>query len=255
MGTKRRVYMAAEREAAVADVPAMGVMAAAKRHGTTQSCLSRWASAAGVRRASGDAVGAQAEGDGAASTSGATEVAASAPEPTRPQSTTEEAAETAATPPKPSVADKRVLRGARVAKLYTPSQKAEVVEHAAAHGVTSAAVDRAVEGVPLIIRVFAPGLEQQRPSAIRRPAVEPSGGGGEHRLPRAELLGEIAPGHARAPPPEHCFAELAVVPPASPRTPVQEQRLLDPRPLLIAKLAANHASDGARRRSDGKSVQ
>ena len=142
MGTKRRVYTAAEREAAVADVPAMGVMAAAKRHGVTQSCLSRWASAAGVRRAtSGEAVGAQAEGDGAAATSGPTVVTASAPEPTRPPSTTDAAAEPASAPPKPapSVADKRVLRGARVAKLYTPSQKAEVVEHAAAHGVTSAA--------------------------------------------------------------------------------------------------------------------
>jgi putative transposase len=142
MGTKRRVYTAAEREAALADVPAMGVMAAASRHGVTQSCLSRWASAAGVRRAPSDEAGdARAEGDGAAATSGAAELGASAPEPTRPPSVTDAAVETAAAPPSsaPPVAAQRVLRGARIAKLYTPSQKAEVVEHAAVHGVTSAA--------------------------------------------------------------------------------------------------------------------
>jgi transposase-like protein len=78
MGTKRRVYSTAEREAALADVPAMGVMAAARRHGVTQSCLSRWASAAGVRRAaSGDATGARATGEG---TDGAEP--SGAPEPT-----------------------------------------------------------------------------------------------------------------------------------------------------------------------------
>jgi transposase InsO family protein len=139
MGTKRRVYTAAEREAALADVPAMGVMAAAKRHGVTQSCLSRWASAAGVRRTSSrEGIGAHAAG--ADASGGAAEAVEGTPEPTpSPAPPTVAAEETAAVAEPSPPAAKRVLRGARIAKLYTPSQKAEVVEHAAIHGVAAAA--------------------------------------------------------------------------------------------------------------------
>src|SRR5271155_1610340 len=48
--SKRRSYSKAEREAALADVPTLGVKGAAKKHGAPQSCVSKWAKDAGVRR-------------------------------------------------------------------------------------------------------------------------------------------------------------------------------------------------------------
>ena len=48
--SKRRSYTKGERDAAVADVPALGVIGAAKKHGAPQSCVSRWAKDGGVRR-------------------------------------------------------------------------------------------------------------------------------------------------------------------------------------------------------------
>lgn len=100
MASKRRsFYRSEQREAVLAAVRARGVCAAAKEHGVPQSCVSRWASAAGVRR------------DGN---------------------------EPAPVAPKPVVVVPEARRG-RVAKSYTPSQKAEVLEHAGSHGVTAAA--------------------------------------------------------------------------------------------------------------------
>ena len=51
------------------------------------------------------------------------------------------------------------------------------------------------------------------------------------------------------------FNEVAVVPTASPCAPLREQHALDPRPLLIPKLPANHAPDGAHGSPHGKHVQ
>lgn len=114
---KRRVYAQSERDAVLAEVPALGVKWAAAKHKVSQSCVSRWASAAGVmRRASTE---------------------------TAPSVETQHAFDVADAPVAPAVpatsTEKRVLRKSRIAKLYTPSQKAEIVEHAAAHGVTVAA--------------------------------------------------------------------------------------------------------------------
>ena len=47
---KRREYTLAERKAVVADVRRIGVAEAAKKHGVPKSCVSRWASTAGVKR-------------------------------------------------------------------------------------------------------------------------------------------------------------------------------------------------------------
>ena len=122
---KRRVYTQEERDAALADVPTLGVKASATRHKVSPSCVSRWASAAGITRQ------AQAREDGSP-----VEVPRSTPEP-KPDVTT---AATPSAPPAPSAStSKRVLRASRIARLYTPSQKAEVLEHAGAHGVTAAA--------------------------------------------------------------------------------------------------------------------
>lgn len=125
MATRKR-YTDADREKVLATVRKCGINAAAGKHGVPQSCVSRWAAAAGVKR--------EAEAETAK------------PRPRR----TKKAAESADTRLAPAVAaaeasvaarprDGRVLRRSRVARLYTPSQKAEVLEYAAAHSVTEAA--------------------------------------------------------------------------------------------------------------------
>ena len=115
-GAKRRRYTDAEREAVLAEVRVSGVNAAARKHGVPQTCASRWAKAALVVR-----------GGAAASVPAAPlKVEGEAP---RAAPTTEAIAAT-----KPA----RRASGPRVAKLYTPSQKAKVIEYASAHGVTAA---------------------------------------------------------------------------------------------------------------------
>jgi hypothetical protein len=49
--SERRSYTKEQREEALADVVTMGVAAAARKLGAPQSCVSRWAADAGVRRA------------------------------------------------------------------------------------------------------------------------------------------------------------------------------------------------------------
>jgi transposase-like protein len=106
---KRSSYTSEQRQAVLAAVRAKGVNGAAKEHGVPQSCVSRWASAAGVAR--GDSGPAQAAVE-----------------------TVAVQTETVAVP----VTQKRRTSKPRVAKLYTPSQKAEVLEHAGVHGITAA---------------------------------------------------------------------------------------------------------------------
>jgi putative transposase len=119
---KRRQYTPAEREAIVRDVGELGVLGAAKKHGVPQSCVSRWASVARSADGSGKGpVRAGAEPD---------EAVAAQPPATPPLEVA---------PPAAAAAASESKAGSRVAKLYTPSQKAQVLEHAAAHGVTAAA--------------------------------------------------------------------------------------------------------------------
>jgi putative transposase len=150
---ERRSYTKEQRAAAVADVPALGVIGAAKKHGAPQSCVSKWAKDAGVRREVG-ATSAQRA-------AGAREVKDAAPEretkraaPTRtkkrPAPVSEPEAVPAASEPareepapsvpasKPEAAQPPVRRRlkSRVAKIYTPSQKGEILEHAGTHGPT-----------------------------------------------------------------------------------------------------------------------
>src|SRR5262245_46360170 len=47
---KRRSYTKEERDAVLADVPALGVNAAARKHSVAQTTLTQWAQSAGVRR-------------------------------------------------------------------------------------------------------------------------------------------------------------------------------------------------------------
>jgi transposase InsO family protein len=108
---KRRSYTRGEREAVLRDVSRLGVCAAAVKHKVPESCVSKWASAAGVRRTRRAAHRSHAA------------AAAQQPLPGLPGPRLQ-----AEAPPR-----------SHVAKLYTPSQKAEVIEHASVHGVTAAA--------------------------------------------------------------------------------------------------------------------
>lgn len=124
---KRRSYTANQREAVLAEVRASGVIAASKKHEVPQSCVSRWASAAGVRREVGERSAA------------AVAVASRSDSPSPSESVGADAGPSAAPSPSvaPSPSAKRALRGG-VAKSYTPSQKAVVLEDAAQDGVTAA---------------------------------------------------------------------------------------------------------------------
>lgn len=127
--SSRRSYTKEQREAAVADVPALGVVAAAEKHGIPQTNVSKWAAMAGVRRevesapSSGAKVkrGPRAKGEakGAAVDASTREEPVAAPAPADPPA-------------------RRTLK-TRVAKIYTPSQRAQILEDAARMGITAAA--------------------------------------------------------------------------------------------------------------------
>jgi transposase-like protein len=109
---RRRRYTDEQRDTIVADAERLGVSAAAERHGIPQSCVSRWTSK--VRR------GAEAIPGG--------------------RTAPEQAVVAAPVEAVKAVAEVVAARPTREpAKRYTPSQKAAIVEHAAAHGVSAAA--------------------------------------------------------------------------------------------------------------------
>jgi len=120
---KRRNYTAKQRDAVLADVRTSGVIASSKKHHVPQSCVSRWASAAGVTRAVNER-----------STAVVTAPASDTPLPTAAAQAVARVgvASTSASATKPAPRS-------RVAKLYSPSQKAVVLEDAARDGVTAAA--------------------------------------------------------------------------------------------------------------------
>lgn len=134
MAREKRHYTQAEREAVVADVPQLGVCEAAKKHKVAPSCVSRWASDAGVKRQTPPPPRRPRSSPGAAGDE--PPPAASLPPPPVAETFPTTGESTAAGKPAPTA--RRSLRS-RVAKLYTPSQKAEITEFAAAHGATAAA--------------------------------------------------------------------------------------------------------------------
>jgi putative transposase len=184
---KRRSYTKEEREAVVADVPALGVTEAARKHGVPQTNVTHWARVAGVgregkpsptatRRPKAKArkskvaaspkrarkgrsagktrreqpVAARSEREPKAKTGKSKGAArpkhkkeraghepptagpSDAKEPSAGRSKSEATAGASAQPP-----GRRTLK-IRVAKIYTPSQKGEILEHAATHGITEA---------------------------------------------------------------------------------------------------------------------
>ena len=172
MEPKRQRYTDAFRQLVLDDVKTSGVNAAAAKHKVAQSCVSRWASSAGVRReapaaASSPAAARKSRTPRRAPPPSSSSSTASGTVRATPKAQRRSPAEPVASPPKvkasagpavekpqaiaPSVpvrpARSRALsqgaarsaKRARVAKSYTPSARAEAVEHAAEHGVSAAA--------------------------------------------------------------------------------------------------------------------
>lgn len=137
---KARRYTVEEREAVLAEVRTSGVTAAATKLKVPQACVSRWATAAGVTR-EGSAKRATAKPVAKRTTTakdsrGTMPVAALSPSHTPvPSEPVRAAVDPSAAPTSPTTR----RRGTRVAKSYTPSQKAVVLEDAARDGVTAAA--------------------------------------------------------------------------------------------------------------------
>jgi transposase InsO family protein len=136
VGSGRRSYTEEQRQVVLEDVKRLGICGAGTKNGVPQSCVSRWAAAAGVKRETEVGGGAAGKGRGRA--------VAKAPVPrsSRPS----EAAPSAVTPEVPvGISEAKAAQAveptkrSRVARLYTPSQKAEALEYAAAHGPTAAA--------------------------------------------------------------------------------------------------------------------
>jgi transposase InsO family protein len=122
-------------------VPALGVAEASRRHKVPESCVSNWAKAAGVTR-TGESTGTREpepapKGRPAEPSSKAKAVAGGA-DKLATRATRDPSLQ--AGEPEPAVAApvRRTLKS-RVAKLYTPSQKATILEDAAKDGVTAAA--------------------------------------------------------------------------------------------------------------------
>jgi len=142
--TRRRSYTEKQREAVLASVRKKGVCAAAEEHGVGASCVSRWAKTAGVKRESAsvkphrNAVGRPAPTEPPRKESARPPAETlEAPQDTSSRKVSPPAAAPPALPNDASPA-RRSLR-ARVAKVYTPSQKAVILEDAVADGVTDAA--------------------------------------------------------------------------------------------------------------------
>jgi len=178
----RRSYTAEQRRKAVADVPSLGLCAAAHAHKMPPSTLHRWANstdATSSRKAE------EPEGAEPNAKEGS-ELDAQSPAKPRQQ-------EKPLPPAKPQRPEKR----RKSAKHYTPSQKAEILEHAAAHGVSAAEkkfevsrwsiydwkrkVERAAagEGASPTTGPSAVEIEQQRDKEIldehkRHPGLGPS---------------------------------------------------------------------------------
>jgi transposase InsO family protein len=163
----RRSYTKEQRAAAVAEVAALGVIEAAKKHGVPQSCVSRWAKDAGVRRETAPVPSSarrpKSTTRGAAAESQSTVALANESKHEEPAKVSE--------PASPHAATRRTLK-TRVAKLYTPSQKALILEDAAKDGVTAAAEKHGVSRFSIYgwQRQVAKAAQGEGPSPTTGPA-------------------------------------------------------------------------------------
>jgi transposase InsO family protein len=178
--SSRRSYTKEQREAAVADVLTLGVIEAAEKHGVPQSCVSRWAKDAGVQREAAPSASArrpkatarrpkepaeQEPQSAPADVKREEPVATTAPVIAGPVATT--------VPPIAEPPARRTLKS-RVAKLYTPSQKAVILEDAAKDGVTAAAKKHGVSRYAIYAwdRKVAKSATGEGPSPTSGPAPQ-----------------------------------------------------------------------------------
>lgn len=164
---RRRQYTEEQRQAVLSDVPRLGVCGAAKSHKVPQSCVSRWRKGVGGRDEPGAQSASAAPGAQAASRPAedraAPKKARSKPgEPSKStprRSTVTERVHTTPqgerrragpTPPVPDERSRDATSQApnaktceqakpkkRVARSYTPSERAQALEYAAKHGVSA----------------------------------------------------------------------------------------------------------------------
>lgn len=175
--TKRRTYTKQEREAVLSTVKEQGVCAAARKHGVSAGCVSRWATDAGVKRDSES----WPQGEGAE--------ASCPPEPppahetakqssTRPvpaaKSATRSRQKAALAPPQHESGPRPKTTDLQVAKVYTPSQKAVILEDAAQDGVAAAATKHGVSRFSIYDwkRKVARAAAGQGPSPTTGPAKQ-----------------------------------------------------------------------------------
>jgi putative transposase len=136
---ERRSYSQAERDAVLQDVPVLGVCGAAAKHKVAKSCVSTWATDAGVKRDIGRASSEARKAEASASHARATQAPPAVVVPLIASRRRAPAASSEPLPGLPRPVEAPPSRGSRVAKQYTPSQKAEALDHALAHGVSAAA--------------------------------------------------------------------------------------------------------------------
>ena len=139
---ERRSYTKEQREAAVSDVRTLGVNGAATKHGVPQSSVSRWAAQAGVVRGAG-APPSSTPSAGKPRAPKSKPGVPVEPKVESPRSIESKGEDPATVLPPTSAATRRTLKS-RVAKLYTPSEKAVILEDAAKDGPTEAATKHGV---------------------------------------------------------------------------------------------------------------
>ena len=118
---RRRPYTAAEKARVVTDVAGLGIRGAGRQHGVPESTVRGWVKAARVAKSVVEAEEA-AGGETALSATG------------EPENLTGPGGQAPA-----SIRSRRSGLGKGVARRYTPSEKARILEYAADHGVTAAA--------------------------------------------------------------------------------------------------------------------
>jgi transposase InsO family protein len=164
----RRSYTKEERDAVLGDVPALGVAGAAQKHGVPKTTAVRWAAAAGVRREA--AAAPASERKPKATRKPKAKTAREAKGAPAGESVREEPVAAS----EPAAAEPRVRRTlkSRVAKVYTPSQKAVILEDAAKDGITAAAKKHGVSRFAIYAwdRKVAKAAKGEGPSPTAGPA-------------------------------------------------------------------------------------
>jgi transposase InsO family protein len=168
---KKPTYTKEQREAVLLIVLEEGVCEAARKHGVSQGTVSRWAREAGVKR-KGEAAKRPAKTGWPFTAEPAALEQSALPKPAvsvASPSVTEAPPPRAAEPVPPSAPPSRT-----VARGYTPSQKAVILEYAAAHGVAAASSKHGVSRFSIYdwIRKVKRAAVGQGPSPTSGPSTQ-----------------------------------------------------------------------------------